>query len=545
MTGTMAGMQVARRRREGTALLLKAFALVCALVSAPTLGQTVSNQTEAAGGRSISFGTTTIDGTQWQRLAVRPEIPLGKLAVALDVELFINEQGGISSKGWEFGNSTEIFSTVYRKIYYVRYGQARDPVFVKVGALDDVTLGYGLIMSHYRNTLDYPGVKNLGLQFELNPILGMNVQGMMNSFMDINNGGPVVGVRAAKPWGKFEVGGTFVYDFDQFGGMTDRDGDGVPDVVDRFPKDGGKWADTDRDGIADEVDRDADGDGKIDIDFGGKVLDRRQRDQIDSIMANTGLTPFEWDSLDGTHRQTPFNKNAVGRDPFGMVGFDAAFKLIDRPNLSLAAYGQIGFSLDNGDGHRAEGWGLAAPGLRLIMGPLTGRIEYRHLRNEFQPEYFDRLYDHTRAVASFDSGTVRTKDSTLDTLSGQSLNGIFGDVGLSLGNYVRFDGQYQYLRGSRSQQRLVSIAAIDKAALSMVPKLSRVEAFYSKDNIGLYGDSFFERTIDTMYGYRVGFALGGGVEVLWSTQWLFQPVGSDPTEVRPTRQVNVETVVRF
>lgn len=516
------------------------FCLTCAVAAS---AQTVSQESEAADGRSVSFGTTTIDGRQWQRLAFRPEIPLGKLAVALDIELFINDQGGISSKGWEFGNSSEVFNTLYRKIYYIRYGQPRDPVFVKVGALDNITLGYGLIMSRYRNTLDYPGVKNLGLQFELNPILGMNVQGMINNFMDINNGGPLVGVRAAKPWGPFEVGGMLVYDVDQYGGLNDTDDDGVPDALDRFPKDARFAADTDHDGIADQDDRDADGDAKIDTVFRGQPITVQERNQIDLVMINSGLTRFDWD-LDGTRRDSLFNKG-VGRDPFGMVGFDVAFKFIDRPNLSVATYGQIGLSLDNSDRHRAKGWGFGAPGFRVITGPFTGRIEYRHLRNEFQPEYFDNLYDHTRAVANLDSGTVKTKDSSLDTLGGQSLNGIFGDMQLSLSNLVQLDGQYQYLHGNKSMQRVLAIAALDQGVLSVVPKLSRIEAFYVKDNIGLYDDSFFQRTVDMMYGYRVGFALGGGVEVVWSTRWLFQPVGSDPTEVRSRRQVNIETVVRF
>lgn len=522
---------------------------VCALVllslgaAGAVSAQTAYGGEVSPGGRSVSFGTTTIDGKQWQRLAFRPEIPLGKLAIALDVELFINEQGGISSKGWEFGNSTEIANTLYRKIYYIRYGQPREPVFIKVGALDEVTLGYGFLMSRYRNTLDYPGVKNLGLQFELNPVLGFNVAGVLNNFQDINNGGPLVGMRVAKPWGPFEVGATLVYDVDQFGGMTDSDKDGVPDALDRFPKDSKYAADTDGDGIPDEDDRDADGDGKIDIDFRDHVLSQTAQDSINDILVRGGQAPFVWD--DYTRRQHLFNKNEQGRNPFGVGGFDVAFKLIDRPNLRLITYGQMGVSLDDNDGNKAKGWGFGAPGLWLVMGPFQGRVEYRHLRDEFQPEYFDNLYDHTRAVANFDYGTVTTKDATLDTLKGQRVNGIFGDATFRLGNFVRFNGQYQYLNGDRSQQRLLAIAGLDEGVLQFVPKLSRVEAFYSKYNIGLYGDSFFERTVGTVYGYRVGFALGGGVEVMWSTRWLFQPLGADPTEVRSKRQVTLETVVRF
>ena len=57
--------------------------------------------------------------------------------------------------------------SILRKIYYVRYGRPNDAVYVKIGALDNVTLGYGLIMDTYRNTLHYPGIKKTGLQFRI------------------------------------------------------------------------------------------------------------------------------------------------------------------------------------------------------------------------------------------------------------------------------------------------------------------------------------------------------------------------------------------
>ncbi|MEM6914802.1 MAG: thrombospondin type 3 repeat-containing protein, partial [Pseudomonadota bacterium] len=42
---------------------------------------------------------------------------------------------------------------------------------------------------------------------------------------------------------------------------VDRDGDGVEDAYDGFPRDPSRWADTDRDGTEDRRDRDIDGDG--------------------------------------------------------------------------------------------------------------------------------------------------------------------------------------------------------------------------------------------------------------------------------------------
>ena len=512
-------------------------------------GQVTVSSDGSTSGRmgAVAFGTTTIDGKQWQRLAFQPEIPLGKLGIALDIELFLNDQGEISSRGWRFGSGEEIAETIYRKIYYIRWGQPRDPVYWRVGALDNVTLGYGFLMNGYRNTLDYPGVKNLGMEFALNGIGGINIQGMTNNFLDISRGGPVVGLRIAKPLGPFEAGVSIVYDIDQFGGMGDRDGDGYPDDIDRFPDDELTWGDTDRDGVPDADDPDADGDDAIDTvnPETGQSLTIAQQDSINAILTGAGLRPYNWDT-DGTDLQELFNKNNYGRDGFGMVGADVAFKLIDQSSLRLITYGQIGMSLDDDDGAKAEGWGFAAPGLMLKLGPLEGRIEYRHLRDEFMPEYFNGLYDHTRAVADYDNGTVMTRDSTLEALDGQNLNGVFGQAHLPIGNFFVFDAQYQFLVGEDdNQQRLGAMAGLGEGALQLIPKLSRVEAFYSKNNIGLYGDGFFEKTIDMTYGYRVGFGLGGGVEVVWATQYTFTPVGADLSEVESQRQVGIQTVISF
>ncbi|MEI8259764.1 MAG: hypothetical protein WCJ30_29210, partial [Deltaproteobacteria bacterium] len=61
------------------------------------------------------------------RLALRPEVPLGKWGAALDLELLLDAQGGVSATGWQFGTGTAAANSLLRKIYYVRYGQPGEP----------------------------------------------------------------------------------------------------------------------------------------------------------------------------------------------------------------------------------------------------------------------------------------------------------------------------------------------------------------------------------------------------------------------------------
>ena len=211
-------------------LTLGSTSAVCAQDSAPGSGAGARYDTEdrqqMGPQYSASMGSVTVQDRQLYRLSLRPEIPLGKLAVAFDIELFIGEDGDFQSRGWSFDTTAETFDTFLRKIYYVRYGMPGDPVFVRVGALDRVTLGYGLIMDRYRNTLQYPGVKNTGVRFGLEGLGGGNfgLEGLVSNLQDLEEGGALVGMRAFnRPLPKFEVGLTYVVDLDQYAGLLPAD----------------------------------------------------------------------------------------------------------------------------------------------------------------------------------------------------------------------------------------------------------------------------------------------------------------------------------
>ena len=122
-----------------------------------------------------SMGSVTVDGQQWYRLAFRPDIPIGNWGLAFDIELFMDASGSFNRRGWEFDNSTQVLDTFLRKLYYVRYGRPDKDTYVRVGALDNITLGYGLIVDNYTNTLEYPGIKKTGMQVQLKNVGGYNL----------------------------------------------------------------------------------------------------------------------------------------------------------------------------------------------------------------------------------------------------------------------------------------------------------------------------------------------------------------------------------
>ncbi len=462
-----------------------------------------------------SFGTVTMDGVQWQRFSFRPDIPIGNFGVGLDVELFVDNEGRISDEGWNFSNKNKTWDTLLRKIYYIRYGKSLDRIYMRAGALDDVTLGYGLVMDGYRNTLNYPAEKKVGFDFAVRDIgtFGIDIHGILNSFGDLKNKGLVAGGRiAAKPLkpidnfllSKLTFGVTFVRDINQFAGLKDSDDDGYPDFQDGFPDDSDLWLDTDGDGITDyidlngirtHIDRDADGDG---------LTDSWYTDQI-------GVP-----TLDDSVETANIINIEENRNGISVFGFDAGFPLLEGP-LHLDIYGQFS-KIHTGDKNIKGGWGTGVPGLMLRTERFRGQIEYRHFEGRFRPGYFDNLYDHDRVI--FVGNSVITKEMTLlDDI----LNGFYGKVGYNFYDLFFAEAGYQYMTGDNTYQDIIGVARVLSGLLESIPKITVLEAYFYNRFIDPDQYDLFEFTGNTLYGTRIGFSLTPGMSVVWNTRYTFTP----------------------
>jgi hypothetical protein len=140
----------------------------------------------------FEIGSVMIDGTTYSEAVIEPNIKLGEaklgfyLPVIYTSNLFDSSgwyhPGGIDE--WSFG-SPQFNSGDYPdgwkylaidlalKIKYFEYGtQFQDPFFVKIGNLEDLTLGHGLIMRNYANDTDFPSVRRLGFDMGLDAGVG-------------------------------------------------------------------------------------------------------------------------------------------------------------------------------------------------------------------------------------------------------------------------------------------------------------------------------------------------------------------------------------
>ena len=108
------------------------------------------------------LGVTWIDGQSYTTFSISPDLSFGKFGIGLNIELLFNNNGGFEFRktGWDKG------AGILRAIRYLRYGYKHNPVYVRVGTLDNATLGHGFLMWHYTNESNYDQRK-IGLEFDL------------------------------------------------------------------------------------------------------------------------------------------------------------------------------------------------------------------------------------------------------------------------------------------------------------------------------------------------------------------------------------------
>jgi hypothetical protein len=167
-----------------------------------------------------------IDGNQvaFQRFSLFPEFSYGKWGVGLDFTFEFDGDWKLRDLDKDGkADSWTTFTDYLHKFYYVRYGFKGDPIYGRIGAFSGYTLGHGLIMQEYSNTLFYPQVVQLGLNLDIDgtafnfPYVGLET--VVDDVLDWD----IIGLRAyarplvrsSKPLvSKLKLGATVVTDLD-------------------------------------------------------------------------------------------------------------------------------------------------------------------------------------------------------------------------------------------------------------------------------------------------------------------------------------------
>jgi hypothetical protein len=164
----------------------------------------------------------------YQKLGIFPEFSYGILGVALEFYLhfrFVEGELQVREEDWLPSGNKNFLDIVLSKIRYVRLAHKGDPLYLKLGSIDNNTLGNGYLMGNYSNTLFLPEKRIFGLNFDLDgrlfnfPFLGVETVVANLAALDVE--GARIFIRPLSfldtpVINMIELGTTFIIDRDPF-----------------------------------------------------------------------------------------------------------------------------------------------------------------------------------------------------------------------------------------------------------------------------------------------------------------------------------------
>ena len=464
-------------------------------------------------GMGLGLGSVTIDNKIYNQIALRPEFTLGKLGVALDIAIYMDDQGNIRKNEWD-----EILDYT-DKIYYIRWAQPGDPFFIKLGALDNVTLGYGILMNGYSNTTEYPQVRKVGVH------TGMQFKRLGWEFFtanakEITGPGLLAGRLTFRPLPKLPLvfGGTVVTDVFPYKGLPDADEDDVADALDLYP--------------------DADDNDVIDSLRIAFTPDQR------AFLRKSGFNvPNESVIQNGITRLSDYDRLLNGA-----VAVDIGMPVLNSKLFNIVVYGQAASFIpvedsalvySNGKYDRVDftpGFGFAVPGIRTNMFKIVNlTLEYRFAGENFLFNFWDRAYDYERVQIR--NNQIFTKQQM--RLMQDQMQGIYGAFDVNVLNYIILGSYYQHMFSSGNE--IKSFMASASLPKGKIPKLASATAFYQRNNDDDPFD-FENPSENTILGYKVGFELGGGAVIYYVFQRTYRDFDGNGKIDPKTESVSLTTI---
>ncbi len=469
------------------------------LILCLSIGMLCAQDTEDKMGGSVIVGATTINNTNYQQIGLRADLPIWKLGFGLDIQLYIDDQGNIREEDWDE------FEDYLDKIYYVRWAKKGDPFYLKVGGIENASLGYGIILNNYSNMVQYPTYKRIGMESSMK-IGPVGTEIFINNFKEAfaDKPGMVLGTRATYDLPIFNLvaGASFASDFNEYNGLFDTDGDGYPDAIDAYPND--KSFVTEKDKWRHNLIGATDVEGTIATLVSNGVIDGTETDSLPKYKEMTSTV--------------------------SIVGVDLGLPLISTDLMKLDIYAQAAQIID-------YGFGFAFPGVKFNLGPVSAYAEFRHAGEEFLFGYFNSTYEIERA-RTFGKQVV-TKKQMLDNV--EAMDGFYAGLGVDMFKWAYLNIGYQDLKGDNMNAKTLN----GDLNITKVPKLSTAKAYYSQDNV----DDLSEwKTPSTIMGYVLGYEISSGVSMNFDYRFTFEDkdgngkiAGDDETN----KTISIYTAIKF
>ncbi|MBT3251907.1 MAG: hypothetical protein HN729_12715 [Candidatus Marinimicrobia bacterium] len=494
--------------------------LVFFLFTGYLMAQDISSQR-----MSGALGTVTIDGKVYNQISFRPEIPIGtKMAVGLDIYLYIDGDGGLYKDAWNFKDGKSTIRTLLDKVYYFRYGQPSDDFYLRAGALPNITLGQGILVDGYSNIMEYPTVRRVGVNLNFRK----DVMSFEAIASDLKRTPGVLGLRASFDYiPRLAIGVSLVTDMDQNKGLMDRDSDGYPDVFDDYDDDDNLNFNNDIQ-LATLMDA-------YEVEYG--TIDGFD-DWIESSPMLEALL------------QNPYDPNEVDDDPVTGAALDLTFKLNDKVTL----YSQFAQLMGDTDIEKplgytensSLGYGFVPIGISSAWGPVTFRAEYRQSSRKFLFNYWNRSYDIERMTFDSVEGKYITRESQLYKYG--ELKGFYIQADASIMEFLHFTAGYQDMTGEMWDDASQDFVDDDNKMFrtsvrintGKIPKVKMAEAFYQQSDVP--NPFKFDPSGSTILGYDIGVEISEGVMLVYKARRTYQTLANGKLESSTSVQFETQMV---
>ncbi|TVQ24157.1 MAG: hypothetical protein EA383_11835 [Spirochaetaceae bacterium] len=419
---------------------------------------------------SMEIGSVTLDGQTYAKAVLQPRLQFGRLRLGLYLPIIyqnnlFDPSDWYQPRGnneWSFGTDAEFageddevllraqdfLRDLALKIRYLEFGEQRDPFFLKLGNLDNLTLGHGILMRNYANDSDFPAVRRLGFNLGLDGG-GSGIELLANDLTEPSIFGARLFVRPLGESVPFAVG---------ISGMTD-----ISPARELPPAEAGE-------ATALTAAR------EINPYFINVAAD------IDIPIVETGLF------------SAVLFADVGGMIPFLRNGFD------DGSGATIAE----GFRSDtlfvpDGDSIVLRNYGIMT-GIFGNIGPVDYRLDARNSNGVFRPSFYGQNYDRIRGDRAVELARYLL-DPDADEFN-ESTYGIYGEAGAELFNAVRLEAGYLWPWKIATGGGLAP-ADDDELYLSLQIQPDTLP-------MGLYGGVSYRRTqfAPTLLG-RGGFANAG------------------------------------
>ncbi len=423
----------------------------------------------------MQVGSVTINGETYAQAVFQPRVSLGKLSAGFYLPITYTENlfdpgdwyrpGG--NDEWSFGTDQDwsadplaalgdVATDLALKIKYLEYGDREaDRFFVKVGNLNNFTLGQGLLMQNYANDVDFPVVRRVGFQMGAD-FTSWGFEAMVNDFTDPFITGGRLFFRPAPEVLPVAIG---------FTGITDL-------------SPGTDIATTDE--------------------LGAEITDNAEAYAVDPLFLNVGVD---------------LSIPVLRRDLLSLTTFAEAGGMIpylreEGTTEGLTSGLQTDALVDLNTGEVQNfGWIAGIRGKALII---DYRLEFRSFDGTFRPAFYDSNYDRLRAQHALDTVSYLRNpnadeyQSTTMGVFGQAGANLFDLAGVSAGYFWPWEKDDSGVHGSSDDELLVNFYVMDgliPLGITAGLEYRRTHFAATIGNWGAYADAKLFDANTTLDGY--------------------------------------------